>query len=119
MFPLGQSRSSQKTGIKTSEWLGKLWTRWGDAVREAGFEPNELQSAYDENLLIEKFISLMREIGRFPVSNEIKIKARNDASFPWHNTFARLGDKQQLARKILDYCSSRTDYNDIIAWSKI
>jgi hypothetical protein len=114
--PLGQSRFSQATGIKTSDWLGKLWARWGDAVREAGFEPNELQSAYDEDLLIDKFIGLMRELGRFPVSNEIKMKARNDYNFPWHNTFARLGGKQQLAKKILGYCLGRSGYDDVVAW---
>jgi hypothetical protein len=39
----------------------------GGAIREAGFEPNEFQSAYDTTALLEKFISLMRELGKFPV----------------------------------------------------
>ena len=113
-MPLGISRFFQETGIKTSDWMGKIWARWGDALREAGFEPNQLQSAYSEYVLIEKFISLARELGHFPVATEVKMKARSDDSFPWHNTFARFGSKDKFARRILDYCVERTGYDDII-----
>lgn len=79
---LGRSRFSQETGIKESDWSGKIWARWGDAIREAGFEPNQLQTAYGEHVLIEKFIGLARELGRFPVAAEVKMKARSDDGFP-------------------------------------
>lgn len=52
--PLGRQRFSHETGIKQSDWLGKFWARWGDALREAGFAPNQLQGAFDETLLLEK-----------------------------------------------------------------
>jgi len=64
-------------------------------------------------MLIEKFIGLARELGRFPVAAEVKMKARTDDSFPWHNTFARFGSKQQFATKILDYCQHRAGYEDV------
>jgi hypothetical protein len=103
--PLGVARFSQETGIRTADWHGKFWARWGDALREAGFEPNQfLNKPYAEHELIEKFISLMRELGRFPVRGELKIKSRADEDFPSHNVFARLGLKQQFAKKILSYC---------------
>lgn len=113
--PLGVSRFSQETGIKESDWRGKIWARWGDALREAGFEPNQLRTAYDDEMLIEKFVGLARELGRFPVAAEVKMKARADDSFPWHNTFARFGSKQQFATKILDYCVHRAGYEDVAA----
>jgi len=43
------------------------------------------------------------------------MRARSDDAFPWHNTFARYGTKQQFATKIMDYCSSRAGYEDIVA----
>ncbi len=113
--PLGRSRFSQETGIKESDWIGKIWPRWGDAVREAGFEPNQLQTAYNEDVLIEKFIGLARELGSFPVATEVKMKARSDDTFPWHNTFVRFAPKQQFATRILNYCKDRAGYDDIIA----
>jgi hypothetical protein len=113
--PLGVSRFCRVTGIKDSDWRGKIWARWGDALRDAGFQPNMLQTAYKEEVLLEKFISLARDLGHFPVATEVKMKARSDQSFPWHNTFARFGSKQQFAAKILAYCKSRSGYEDVSA----
>jgi hypothetical protein len=111
--PPGVENFRQETGIKSSDWRGKIWPRWRDALREAGFRPNELQTAYDDDFLIGKFIELSRELGHFPVAEEIKIKARTDHNFPWHSTFARLGRKRELAAKILSYCKKHSDYKDI------
>jgi hypothetical protein len=66
-------------------------------------------------MLIEKFIGLARELGHFPVYAEIRMKAHNEDGFPAHNTFARLGSKEQIAAKILDYCKTRDGYADMIA----
>jgi hypothetical protein len=86
--PLGTAKFFQETGIKNSDWLGRFWARWGDAVREAGFEPNQLQAAYHQDTLIEKVIDLTRELGHF-VRDEIKIKVRHDTTFPGSHTFLR------------------------------
>lgn len=112
---LGRSRFFQETGIKESDWSGKIWARWGDAVREAGFEPSQLQTAYSEGVLIEKFIGLARELERFPVAAEVRMKARSNGGFPSHNTFSRFGSRRNLAKRILEYCLARTGYDDIVA----
>lgn len=114
-LPLGRLRFFRETGIKESDWKGKFWARWNDAVAEAGLEPNKKTSAYEESLLIEKYISLMRELGRFPVVAEIRMKVRSDASFPNDRTFERFGSKPQFAVKILDYCQTRSGYEDVAA----
>jgi hypothetical protein len=62
--PLGKERFSRETGINESDWLGRHWARWSDAVRESGLEPNRLHGALDEHELIEKFVALMRELGK-------------------------------------------------------
>jgi hypothetical protein len=46
--PLGSRRFADATGIRESEWRGKLWARWGDALTEAGFAANQLQVAFDD-----------------------------------------------------------------------
>ncbi len=112
-IPLGRLRFFRETGIKESDWKGKYWARWNDAVSEAGLEPNQKTSAYEEELLIEKFISLMRELGRFPVVAEIRMKVRKDPGFPNDKTFGRFGSKPEFAAKILDYCRTRSDYDDV------
>jgi hypothetical protein len=113
--PLGRLNFFKETGIKESDWKGKFWVRWNDVVREAGFEPNQKQGAFEEGLLIEKFIALMREIGRFPIVAELRMKKRSDASFPNSKVYERFGSKVQLTAKIQDYCKGREGYQDIVA----
>ncbi len=113
--PLGRQRFFAETGIKASDWSGKYWVRWNDALVEAGFSPNQLNLAYDEEFLLEKFAFLIKELGHFPVSNEIKMKARHDDQFPSHNTFSRLGRKHELAAKLVKFCHERNGYDDVVA----
>ena len=44
----------------------------------------------------------------------MRLKARQDSTFPSHNTFRRLGKKAELAKSIVDYCLERNGYEDII-----
>ncbi|MEQ1793478.1 MAG: GIY-YIG nuclease family protein [Nitrospira sp.] len=106
-LPLGTARFRTETGIKSSDWMGKFWARWGDALTEAGFKPNLLQGPRKEDELLEILASFTRELGHFPVANEIKLRARTEPEFPWHNTFARLGDKRVLLGRLRDFCLAR------------
>src|SRR3989344_5907580 len=50
--PLGKGRFQKETGINEYECL-KFWPSFGEAQREAGFEPNTLQVAHSIELLKE------------------------------------------------------------------
>jgi len=111
--PLGAGRFEKETGIKPYDW-GKYWARFGDAQREAGFEPNTLQVAYDDDHLFEKIALLTRELGKFPTKLERRVKSSSDPSFPSANTFDRLGSKSQLVAKVRIYCLAKPAYEDVI-----
>jgi hypothetical protein len=64
--PLGVGRFFVETSIKESDWHGKFWARWGDALREAGFQPNQLNAARTAEDLLNNLAGLVRELGRFP-----------------------------------------------------
>ena len=115
--PLGQGRFFQETRIKVSDWKGKFWVRWGDALREAGLEPNRFGSdAHDRTFLIEKLIGLARELGHLPSVWELRLKARQEPGFPSQIAFSRwLGSKRQVAVRIREYCNGRDGYDDILA----
>ncbi len=111
--PLGRARFETEVGIKYSDWYGINWGRWGDALREAGFPSNKLQGAYEEKDLIEKLITLTKEIGRFPVEGELRMKRRKDPTFPSHGAFACLGSKHQLKARVIEYCRSHPGLEDV------
>ena len=105
--PLGVHRFFAETGVKESDWHGKFWARWGDPLTEAGFQPNEFNAARTREDLLDNLAGLVRELGRFPVKGEIKLKARSDPNFPSHNTFRRLGGKHARAAQLEKFCRDR------------
>lgn len=115
-IPLGSQRFANETGIKKSDWYGKYWATWGDAVKEAGFEPNVFVTAVNIELLIRKFIEFIRDIGRFPTHGELRLKTFNDKTFPAHSTFdARMGKKKyEKAKIIVEYCEKHKEFSDVI-----
>lgn len=101
---LGRQRFYQETGIKESDWHGKFWTKWSDVVKEAGLEPNTLNSALPSEYLLKKLSEIVEELNRFPTSADMRIKARNNPDFPSHNTFNRFGNKSGLAEALKNFC---------------
>ncbi|MCG8526517.1 MAG: GIY-YIG nuclease family protein [Opitutales bacterium] len=112
----GVQRFEKETGIKRSTWYPKIWLRWGDALNEAGYSRNSLVTAFDKEFLILHYISLIRELKHFPVAGELRLKKKEDSSFPSHNVFNQLGGKAQRASVILEYCSTNDGYDDIIPY---
>lgn len=110
--PLGKGRFEKATGITSWEW-GQHWARFGDAQKEAGFTPNQLQSAHADDFIIEKLIGLIRKLGTFPTLREIVVERHNDPELPSFQVFQRLGTKAELADKILDYCKDKSGFNDV------
>jgi hypothetical protein len=99
--PLGGARFSTETGIRRSDWYEKHWVRWGDALKEAGFQPNAWTLARSDDELLDHVAVLVRELGRFPVEGEIKMKGRRMPGFPSPDTLrAHFGGKKALAARL-------------------
>jgi len=111
--PLGKLRFRNETGIKESDWYGKHWTRWNEAVIEAGFNPNEKQLPSSTEFLLKSLANLASELGKFPTTGDLRIKAYNSSDFPSHNTFKRFGNKSNLAQTLLKY-ATENDLENII-----
>ena len=107
--PLGLERFFHETGLKKSDWHGKYWARWGDALREEGFQPNQLTTARTREDLLSNFAALVRELGHFPVEGEIRLKHRSDRRFPSHSTFGKFGGVRALSAELERFCRGRED----------
>jgi hypothetical protein len=113
--PLGWRKFFNVTGIRETDWLGRYWPRWSEALREAGFSPNALTTAYDEAELIERYIAVIRKLRAVPASADLRMEARTDPAFPAETTFvSRLGSKAALVAKVLEYSRSREGYVDVV-----
>lgn len=104
----------RETGIKKSDWYPHTWLRWGDAVAEAGYSPNTLQVRTNDEVLLQKYIGLIRELKKLPVDGEIRRKAKSDKSFPSHTVFNRFGGKERLIEAVVGYCHDNPGFEDIL-----
>lgn len=112
--PLGRARFERITGITKYE-LGKYWPRFSAAVREAGFEPNTLTTAYDESFLLEKFVGLTSNLGHVPTRAEMRLqRTTTDPTFPDQKVFERFGSKNELIGKALDFARGFADQADAV-----
>jgi hypothetical protein len=112
--PLGRQRFLQETGIKQSDWSGKFWARWNDAIREAGLEPNEMVSSLSDEFILESYALFIKEIGRIPTGPELRMKARQSEDFPNDKTFSKFGNKAEVLRKVFDFVQSKPEYAEIL-----
>jgi hypothetical protein len=116
----GRKRFEDETGIGYYDWYGKFWSRWGDAIREAGFEPNRMTEAFDEKFILEKLILLTRRLERVPVQGDLLLAARGDSTFPCEKVFQRLGPKPQRVSRVIAYCEANPGYDDVAAlWRQV
>ncbi len=112
--PLGWRKFMAETGIRYTEWCGKHWARWSDAIKEAGLSPNQLSTAYDDAELFERYISVARRLGSLPTSADLRMETKRDPTFPHEKPFARLGSKADLIAKVLEHIRTKSGYEDII-----
>jgi len=113
--PLGRLRFFRETGIKDCDWRGKIWARWSEAIREAGYSPNEFQPALDDTYLLNKLATFIGQLGHFPVAMELRLHKRSDATFPNEKGYDRFGTKDQLAARVIEFCRSKPGFDKVIA----
>lgn len=113
-IPLGVRAFERETGIKQSEWKSVYWVRWGEALKEAGLEPNTFNKREDTSILLEKLIPVIRHFGKLPTVAEIRFYSRAHQKIPndktIHNHFPTRYD---LVDALLKFTSSRAQYQDI------
>lgn len=113
--PLGRRRFETETGIRESDWYGKYWSKWGDAVLEAGFVPREKQVAYSDEMIIGALIKAIRYFQKWPINSELRLYARQNSGFPSHNIFNRIGNKDLRIKCVREHCEKNFDeFEDVL-----
>lgn len=112
----GQKLFAKETGIAEHQWRGRHWARWGDALREAGFEPNDWTGKSDSNAILSGLIVACRHYGRLPTNSEIEMLRRTNPSIPHpkviRNNFGRRSD---MVAALARFVATDTALSDIAA----
>lgn len=114
--PPGKRAFLRETGIRRSDWSGRFWARWGDALREAGFKPNELQPKAEQEFLLQKLAEAFRHYGKVPTAVELRMYCQSNSTFPSHNTFYNyFASKEEMIIHLREWLVKVGGYDDVVA----
>lgn len=111
--PPGVAAFTQATGITQSKWRGLIWARWGDALAEAGYEPNTLQAALPEDDVLLPIANLTKVLGRLPTRAEIKLQSARHPGLPSPGAVQRRYPTNQRLVQALATLSARDGWADL------
>ena len=78
----GKLAFARLTGISEGQWSGILWSRWSDALKEAGCATNTLQARFETRDMLMQVIAACRHYGHVPTIAEMKLYRRQNPKFP-------------------------------------
>ncbi len=114
--PPGARKFERITGLPRSAWLGRFWSRWSDALREAGFVPNLRNRRLEEETMLEQFAEVARSIGRIPVFSDLDLYRRSGGKVALRGAYIRhFGGKAQLLDRLKGWAEENPDRADIAA----
>jgi hypothetical protein len=67
------------------------------------------------SLLLDKYISVARELKRLPTDKDLRLKAHHTPDFPDAGTFLKFGRQAEFVKRLKEYCRTREGHDDIIA----
>jgi hypothetical protein len=113
--PPGQIAFARDTGIAEHLWRGKFWARWGDALVEAGHEPNKWTGRLDSNEVLTGIITACRHYGRLPTRDELLIYRKTEPSIPSEQAIKRhFGRRSELIVALAKHAAENEGYADIV-----
>ena len=111
----GQTAFTNETGIAPHQWLGKYWARWGDALAEAGYEPNKWVARLNSNDVLEKYAQACRHHGRIPTNAELDLWRKTEPTIPSVNAIKRhFGKREELVEALRTFARESADYADVL-----
>jgi hypothetical protein len=114
-IPLGSRKFASQTGIRESDWKGKFWARWSDALVEGGYEPNRMKKPHSEPELLRRFAELTIKLGRLPSTTDIRLKVHNGSKFPDWSAYKRcFGGKPELVARLREFCQRTPEFAAVI-----
>ncbi|KAF0231193.1 MAG: hypothetical protein FD175_1062 [Beijerinckiaceae bacterium] len=112
----GQKLFAKETAIAQHQWRGKFWARWGDALKDAGLEPNDWNGKSDANAILSGVVIACRHYGRLPTNAEMEILRRTNPDVPHPNVIKNnIGRRPELIAAISKHAATDMSLSDVAA----
>jgi len=113
--PPGQKLFRRETGIGDHHWRGKFWARWGDALTEAGYGPNQWIGRTESEAVLQGFAAVCRQQGRLPTWDEVRLYRQDHSSVPSDRAMREHFDgREGLIAALVERATSDEAYADLL-----
>ena len=113
--PPGAQQFVRKSGIKRSGFA-RIWARWPDALREAGFTPHPANPRLNDDDMLAGIAEVAGTLGRIPAESDLKVYRASGKYLPGQKAFTRLfGDKAGMLRRLKLWAEASPERADIAA----
>lgn len=114
--PPGAAVFARETGIAEHQWRGKFWARWGDALVEAGYAPNQWTERLAASDVLKSIVAVCRHYGRLPTDAEITMCRNSDPSIPLPKTIrAHFKNRAGMIVALAKFVNENEGHDDIKA----
>ncbi len=111
----GRRKFSAETGILESVWWGKYWSKWSDAVTEAGLEPGKVSTKKSTDFVLETYADICRHYGKLPSASEVRLYLSQRSGLISHNAMLNhFGSKSVLDQEFASYVRSTASAQDLL-----
>lgn len=107
---IGEGVFKRESGVSPYYWRGGFWPSWSAFQEELGYPPNRPTTRIPDEALLRRFAELTLEKKKIPTQAELRLKRRQDPSFPDHAAFRRWGGREQLLSKLIEFCERREQF---------
>jgi hypothetical protein len=112
----GMGTFQSQTGIGERQWRGLYWSRWSDALKDAGLEPNKLNERADTDRLLAGLIAACRRFGRLPTETDMQVLRRTNPAIPHPNVLkSHFGKRADLIAALAKHVTNDPTYADVAA----
>ena len=99
-----------------ADWYGSQFRSWGDALAEAGYEPNEKQDKLSREHVLREYAKVVRHFGRVPAAIDLRMYSRERPEVPGHTTFINhFGNKAGLDAALARWMCGQDEFQDLVA----
>ncbi|MFA6002088.1 MAG: hypothetical protein WC828_08285 [Thermoleophilia bacterium] len=109
----------RETGFSPHYWRGGYWRSWSAFQADAGYTPNLPTDRIPDEVLLRRFAELALEIGSIPTQADLKLKRKEDSSFPSDSTYRRWGSLEALLTKVSEFCEEEDQFAPVFDLLKL
>lgn len=111
----GQEIFSKETGIADHQWRGKYWSKWGEALADAGQVQNNWNEKLNSKAILDAMMEVCRHFKAFPTVAEYKLYRQSNSNIPHYETIrTQFGTRAEVIAALIKHAAENQQFEDVV-----